>query len=116
MEERFMETQNPIANPESNPVSVKEQLRQEIEQTPDEILAIALEFMLFLKSRSSDSQIIKPTNEELEQFNKTSSLPYRPASGKSLLDYQGGWVGDDFEECLQLVYDSRSQVKIYEYE
>lgn len=36
-----METQNTIANPEYNPVSVKEQLRQEIEQTPDEILAIA---------------------------------------------------------------------------
>ena len=111
-----METQEIIAKPASNPVSVKEQLRQEIEQTPDEILAIALEFLLFLKSRSSDSPTIKPTAEELEQFSQTSGLPYRPASGKSLLDYQGGWAGDDFEECLQLVYDSRSQVKIYEYE
>lgn len=109
-----METQKIITKPEDNQVSVKQQLRQEIEQTPDELVAIALEFLLFLKSRYSDSSTVKPTAEELEQFNKTSGLPYRPSSGKSLLEYEGGWAGDDFEDCLQLVYDSRSQVKVSE--
>ena len=110
-----METQEIITNSGYNQeVSVKQQLRQEIEESPDEIVAIALEVLLFLKSRSSDSSTVKPTAEELEQFNKTSGLPYRPASGKSLREYEGGWAGDDFEECLQLVYDSRSQVKLSE--
>ena len=36
--------------------------------------------------------------------------PFRPSSGRSLLRHAGTWVGDDFEECLQLVYDPRSDV------
>lgn len=95
-----METQEIIANPESNPVSVKEQLRQEIEQTPDEILAIALEFLLFLKSRSSDSSIIvKPK-------------PSTAASILNTLENIGQWQGDDFDECLELVHTSRSNLYI----
>lgn len=111
-----METQKILTSSSANSELIKQQLRQEIEQTPDEILAITLEFLLFLKSRPSGSSTRKLTAEELAQFNEASSLPYRPASGKSLLDYQGSWAGDDFEECLQLVYDTRSQVKFYEYE
>lgn len=94
-----METQNPIANSEFNPVSVKEQLRQEIEQTPDEILAIALEFLLFLKSRSSDSPSIKPK-------------PSTAASILNTLEHIGQWQGDDFDECLELVHTSRSKFYI----
>ncbi|KOR38345.1 hypothetical protein AM228_01910 [Planktothricoides sp. SR001] len=95
-----METQEIITNPESNPVSVKEQLRQEIEQTPDEILAIALEFLLFLKSRSSDSSIIvKPK-------------PSTAASILNTLENIGQWQGDDFDECLELVHQSRSKFYI----
>ncbi|MEM9219407.1 MAG: antitoxin family protein [Cyanobacteria bacterium P01_F01_bin.150] len=36
-------------------------------------------------------------------------VPFQPASGRSLLRHAGTWVGDDFEECLQSVYTSRSQ-------
>ncbi len=94
-----METQEIIAKPESTPVSVKEQLRQEIEQTPDEILAIALEFLLFLKSRSSDSSIVKPK-------------PSTAASILNTLENIGQWQGDDFDECLELVHNSRSNLYI----
>jgi hypothetical protein len=37
--------------------------------------------------------------------------PFRPSSGRSLLRHAGTWAGDDFEECLQLVYDTRSEIE-----
>ncbi|HAA27011.1 MAG TPA: hypothetical protein DCE56_04155 [Cyanobacteria bacterium UBA8553] len=37
--------------------------------------------------------------------------PLRPSSGRSLLRHAGTWAGDDFEECLQLVNDTRSDVE-----
>jgi hypothetical protein len=37
--------------------------------------------------------------------------PFRPPSGRSLLRHAGAWAGDDFEECLQLVYDTRSEIE-----
>lgn len=40
---------------------------------------------------------------------------FRPANGpstaESVLRNAGTWVGDDLEECLQLVYDTRSKAK-----
>ena len=36
-----------------------------------------------------------------------SFLP--PSSGRSLLRHAGKWQGDDFEDCLQFVYDTRSE-------
>ena len=94
-----METQEIIKNSESKQISVKQQLCQEIEQTPDEIVAIALEFLLFLKSRYSDSSSVKP---------KTSTA----ASILKTLENIGQWEGDDFDECLELVHQSRSKFYI----
>ncbi|HYP41065.1 MAG TPA: hypothetical protein VEX13_11970 [Chloroflexia bacterium] len=33
------------------------------------------------------------------------------STARSLLKYAGTWLGDDLEECLQAVYDNRSQAK-----
>lgn len=33
------------------------------------------------------------------------------SSSNSLLKYAGTWSGDDLEECLQMVYETRSQSK-----
>ncbi len=41
-----------------------------------------------------------------------SSSNLRSASGKSLLRHAGTWEGDDFEECLESVYENRSQINI----
>jgi ABC-type amino acid transport substrate-binding protein len=30
---------------------------------------------------------------------------------EALLPFAGGWVGDDFEECLQAVYENRTQAR-----
>ncbi|MBC6422438.1 MAG: hypothetical protein GDA43_15520 [Hormoscilla sp. SP5CHS1] len=108
-----MEIREVMTKPVDLPVStspktsIREKFRQEIEQTPEEILGVALEFLLFLKSRTSSESIVKQPPE---------TLPYRPASGKSLVDYQGGWEGDDFEECLQIVRDTRSQIDFSKYQ
>ena len=37
--------------------------------------------------------------------------PFRPASGRSLLRHTGTWAGNDFEECLQMVYDTRAPLE-----
>lgn len=84
---------------ESKQISVKKQLRQEIEQTPDEILAIALEFLLFLKSRSSESPTVK-------------SKPSTAASILKTLENIGRWEGDDFDDCLELVHKYRSKLYV----
>jgi len=85
-----MQTQAMITNPISTTSKVREQIRQEIEQAPDEILESALEFILFLKSRYSDSLMAKQT----------------PSTGASILktlERIGKWEGDDFDECLELM-------------
>ncbi len=41
----------------------------------------------------------------------SSQLPYHPASGHSILRHAGTWEGDDFQECLQLVYTTRGHAK-----
>ncbi|EDZ95537.1 MAG: hypothetical protein P5683_01265 [Limnospira sp. PMC 1279.21] len=85
---------NPESNREANQVSIQEQFHQEIEQTPDEILAIALEFLLFMRSRASDS-------------SRSTA-----ASILKTLEKIGQWEGDDLEECLELVHTSRGQLYI----
>ena len=48
-------------------------------------------------------------------------LPDEPASpspaqnhstAESLLKYAGTWEGDDLEECLKLVYDTRGRIEL----
>jgi hypothetical protein len=79
-------------------VTIKEQLLQEIESTPDNLLMEILDFIRFLKT--------KP-NLETEE----SQQSYRPASGRSILRYAGKWEGDDLEDCLQQVYATRGKAK-----
>jgi hypothetical protein len=87
-------------------MTTKEILLEEIEQAPDFLLEEVLDFLLFAKSRHTQ-----------EQPKITSSkLPYRPASGRSLLRHAGKWAGNDQEKCLQMVYDSRGEVDFYKHE
>jgi len=95
-----MQTQEPIKQNLPTETSIREQIIQEIEQTPDPILAIALEFLLFLKSRSPHSSF---------------SVQKPPSTGASILktlERIGKWEGDDLEECLDLIYKSRSRIYI----
>jgi len=95
-----MQTQEPIQQTISKETSIREQIIQEIEQTPDPILAIALEFLLFLKSRTPHSSLTK------------QQPPSTGASILKTLERIGKWEGDDLEECLELVHSSRSRIYI----
>lgn len=35
-----------------------------------------------------------------------------PSTAQSLLKYAGTWEGDDLQECLRLVYETRSQLEL----
>ena len=80
------------------------ELRQQIEQNLSEIspdnLKIIAEFVEFLKDKQERIQLT------------SKSITYKPASGRSLLRHAGTWVGDDLEDCLQLVYLTRGKVKV----
>jgi hypothetical protein len=69
---------------------IKEELLAAIEVAPDEAIEQTLQFLNTL-------------------LQETSIL--RSGSGKSILRHAGKWQGDDFEECLQSVYDSRSDAQ-----
>lgn len=72
-------------------MTTRELLLKEIEQIPEELLEEVLDFLLFLKMRH-------------KKQNSTA---------RSILEHLkhiGTWEGDDLEECLQLVYDTRGRI------
>lgn len=47
-----------------------------------------------------------------EPKSEEAQPSFRPSSGESLLRHAGTWAGDDLEECLQLVYDTRGKIEL----
>jgi hypothetical protein len=76
-------------------MDIRKLLIQEIESSPDILLAETLNFLRFLKT--------KPDSEP--------SVILKGSQAEDLLKFAGTWQGDDFEECLQLVYETRSQAE-----
>ncbi|MFM6357819.1 MAG: hypothetical protein ACKPH7_00995, partial [Planktothrix sp.] len=56
-------------------------------------------FVEFIKQQEND-QNIHPLLSE--------TIAYKPASGQSVLRHAGQWVGDDLEDCLNLVNQTKS--------
>ncbi|MFN7853020.1 hypothetical protein [Anabaena sp. AL09] len=86
--------------------TIKQNLIAAIENTPEPILQQTLDYLEYLKTKINASAI------------KSSSVPVqdgepilRGSKAKDLLQFGGTWQGDDFEKCLQLVYDTRSEAK-----
>ncbi len=95
---------------------IKEKLLQEIESTPENLLSETLDFLRFLKTQQSHTE--QETNSTSNQSELASSerVIDNPvnSTGRSILEHLktiGTWHGDDFEECLKLVYATRSQAK-----
>ncbi|MGB5772999.1 MAG: hypothetical protein WBM32_24480 [Crocosphaera sp.] len=68
-----------------------------------------------LKKIETDTQLDKPKTKSQDKKNiqkRKTSDNLRPASGQSFLRHKGTWKGDDLEECLQAVYDNRSQIDL----
>lgn len=80
-------------------MTIRKQLLQEITSSSDEILFETLDFLKFLKNKQS---------EEPSAQTATAS------TGKSLLQHiknLGSWSGEDLEESLHSVKETRSQAK-----
>ncbi|MBE9205198.1 hypothetical protein IQ244_01330 [Nostoc sp. LEGE 06077] len=86
--------------------SIKAQLLAAIETAPESILEQTLDYLEYLKAREQKSQ-----NSSLEISQKEGEPILRGSKAKDLLKFAQTWQGDDFEECLQLVYDTRSQTE-----
>ncbi|MBC6432801.1 DUF2281 domain-containing protein [Nostoc sp. HG1] len=88
-------------------MTIKDQLFQEIESSPDEIIAETLNFLRFLKTKETQ---VQPKSNQVE----STITPIVNSTGRSLLEHLktiGNWEGDDLEECLRLVIASRGQAK-----
>ena len=86
--------------------TIKQLLIAAIENAPEPILEQTLDYLEYLKTKINTSAI------------KSNSIPgkdgepiLRGSKAKDLLQFGGTWQGDDFEKCLQLVYDTRSEAK-----
>lgn len=75
----------------STQLTVKELLLQEIDRTSDDVLQELLDFALFIKMRRKQKK----------------------STAASLLKYAGTWQGDDLEDCLELVHQTRDRFYIY---
>jgi hypothetical protein len=84
-------------------MSDRELLIQEIELLPDELVPVALRLISAMKVQHQ----VKADSSQSEPLEP--ALPYQPASGRSILRHAGKWQGDDFEECLQRVRQTRSK-------
>ncbi|WP_310410929.1 hypothetical protein [Chamaesiphon sp. OTE_8_metabat_110] len=69
-------------------MKIKEQLLQELNSTPDRLLVETLNFLQFIKAK-----------EELTFSTGASLLVH--------LKTIGTWQGNDFDECLQDISDTR---------
>lgn len=108
-------------------MDIKEQLLQEIESSPDVLLAETLDFLRFIKTKTrSESAPLDSSSKDDTADDGSHSLPQdsktkleikeatpiiRGSKAEDLLKFAGTWQGDDFEECLQLVYETRSQAE-----
>jgi hypothetical protein len=86
--------------------TIKEQLLAAIETAPEPILEQTLDYLEYLKTRKN-SDDIKPVGVPVQDGEPI----LRGSKAKDLLKFARTWQGDDFEECLQLVYDTRSQAE-----
>ncbi|MBD2209970.1 hypothetical protein H6G27_08780 [Nostoc linckia FACHB-104] len=86
--------------------SIKEQLLAAIETAPAAILEQTLNYLEYLKTKTRHSEI-KPTATSIPD----SEPILRGSKAQDLLKFAGTWQGDDFEECLLLVYETRSQAE-----
>jgi len=86
--------------------SIKAQLLAAMETAPDSILEQTLDYLEYLKTREQKSPSLS-----VEVTQKEGEPILRGSKAKDLLKFAKTWQGDDFEECLQLVYDTRSQTE-----
>ncbi|MBD2776646.1 DUF2281 domain-containing protein [Iningainema tapete] len=92
-------------------MTIKELLLEEIESASENLLAETLDFLRFLKTKPTQTQ---PETQQNNANNRIATEPQTSvhSTGNSLLEHLktiGTWEGDDFEECLEMVYATRGK-------
>ncbi|WP_373527557.1 hypothetical protein [Nostoc sp.] len=83
--------------------TIKEQLLAAIKTAPESILEQTLDYLEYLKIRKNGFGI-KPGDVPIQ--DREAML--HGSKAKDLLKFASNWQGDDFEKCLQFVYDTLS--------
>ena len=79
-----------------NAIQLRQTINQCLDQLSGERLRLVADFIIFLVHQ--------------ERKEQTSDDDFRPAAS-NLLENTDTWAGDDFEDCLQTVYETRSQIQ-----
>ncbi len=90
-------------------MTLKEQLIQEIESMPEELLVEFLDFAGFIKAKREKQKSYQKPKAEIPPRKLSPIL--RGSKAEDLLKFAGTWQGDDFEECLHAVYGTRSPAR-----
>lgn len=91
---------------------IQAEIRQKIHRQIDQLLADLLilvaeflEFVSFKRAKAAELTASPTLSHEVDEPILTGS------TGADLIPFVGTWQGDDFEDCLQAVYDNRSPVE-----
>jgi hypothetical protein len=79
---------------------LKQTIKQQIEVLSGDRLRLVVDFLNFLIQ-----------TEEQEQPPTSDTSGFRPPEGGSLLSHTETWEGPDFEDCLETVIETRSQLQ-----
>jgi hypothetical protein len=77
-------------------MTLKDILLQELETADDQTIADTIDWV---RSRKRVPSIQPPSGEPIRRGNKLGDLA----------EFAGIWAGDDLEECLEMVYATRSK-------
>lgn len=86
-------------------IQLRQKLLLQLNQLPADDLPLVDEFLAFLEFK---------THQQTASLSESNSTSQTRSTGQSLLEHLktiGKWEGDDFEECLQAVYNTRLPAK-----
>jgi hypothetical protein len=83
-----------------NASELRRQIEENLSHISSDKLQVIAEFVEFIKNKQETTQ------------SPSEMVSYKPASGRSILRHAGTWMGNDLENCFQLVSQTRGKVKI----
>lgn len=83
-----------------NSIQLRKTINHYLDQLSSDRLRLVADFLSFL---------VQTERQEHIQSKETDG--FRPAIGGSLLSHTETWEGSDFEECLETIYETRSQLQ-----
>lgn len=81
-----------------NQIELQEKITQQLSSISYDNLKVIAEFVQFIQDK--------------QETQLSESINYRPASGRSILRHAGKWKGDDLEDCLKLMYETKGKVTV----